>query len=515
MATKFTPRLQLPYPADAAEGWYSAFADFATGVDTALLGVLEANAWAFSALPDATIESDGGTGYQLTLAGPFTAIGRTFGTPVTVLAGSTAMTPTWLLGVTVPTGATAPSTATLTCIPSAATIDPAFRVLGYVNADSSATWWNAGTHAVGATQRLFAVGGGGAGSGEVVEVVLAAGVPVVRTVAPADASTLFVCVPSAGGTVTITLPAVADAALWNAGDRIGVLALGTTPTSYTYVNVTGAAAITLPGAEVESPPGTWTAAHTHLLRARRRGASLLLRTPADAWLPNGVWRVTEAAGAWDYETTSGTAVDRVDLALGTTLPAATSGHVAAWGPRGELIDAASSVELGLTDASYAGDGAHAPVGRLPLSDATARNLTFQANSLLDALNKAYRGEGAITWSGTTTNDTATEIFLGGIASTRYALATSSTVLFQLTATARDNVNNLTKVWLIEAVTSTSSADASAFVRLTPTYRVIDQHSIVGGTNDWAIAVSVNDGDDTFRVTVTGAPGSTIQWLVSN
>jgi hypothetical protein len=163
MATKFTPRLQLPYPADAAEGWYSAFADFATGVDTALLGVLEANAWAFSALPDATIESDGGTGYQLTLAGPFTAIGRTFGTPVTVLAGSTALTPTWLLGVTVPTGATAPSTATLTCVPSAATIDPAFRVLGYVNADSSATWWNAGTHAVGATQRLFAVGGGGGG----------------------------------------------------------------------------------------------------------------------------------------------------------------------------------------------------------------------------------------------------------------------------------------------------------------------------------------------------------------
>jgi hypothetical protein len=118
------------------------------------------------------------------------------------------------------------------------------------------------------------------------------------------------------------------------------------------------------------------------------------------------------------------------------------------------------------------------------------------------------------WKGTTSDAVATEIFVDGVASSRYGLTTSSTSVFELTCIARNNTDNKTKVWTIDAVTTTSSSDGSSIVG-SPTYTIIAQSDVSGGTNDWAISVAVNDPDDTFRITVTGESSKTIQWVVSN
>jgi hypothetical protein len=147
-------------------GWWEVFKDLADGIDAAMLGVMEANAWTFAALPDATIESDGGTGYQLRLRGPCIAVSRTFQTFVTVeYATPLSLTPGWMIVLPVTSGGRASSVASLVLQQNTVPINPDYRVLGYVNADYSITWWNASVLAVGEERALFAFAGGGGGGG--------------------------------------------------------------------------------------------------------------------------------------------------------------------------------------------------------------------------------------------------------------------------------------------------------------------------------------------------------------
>lgn len=169
--------------------------------------------------------------------------------------------------------------------------------------------------------------------------------------------------------------------------------------------------------------------------------------------------------------------------------------------------------VGLSTAAYT--GTNGPDGSVPLTGSGAVDFDFPCNSLIDAINKAYLGGGLVYWSGTTTNDTPAEIFVGGVPSTRYTLTTSSTVVFFLTCVARDNTTNRSKVWEIKGVAQCSSADASDWVDLTPTYTVVDQSDSSGGTDDWDVALSIDDSDESVRVTVTGQTSTTIQWVVYN
>jgi hypothetical protein len=175
---------------------------------------------------------------------------------------------------------------------------------------------------------------------------------------------------------------------------------------------------------------------------------------------------------------------------------------------------ASDGETYFADGGYT--GTQGPDGYIPLTDSGARDFTFPCSSLVDAINKAYIGSGGnFNWSGTTTNDTPTEIFVGGVASARYTLTADSTTYLSLSVIARDNINNRSKVWEVKAVAQRPSVSAADWVRLTPTYTVIDQTDPSGGTNDWNIILSINDPDKTVRVTVTGQTSCTIQWAVLN
>jgi hypothetical protein len=140
---------------------------------------------------------------------------------------------------------------------------------------------------------------------------------------------------------------------------------------------------------------------------------------------------------------------------------------------------------------------------------------FACSSLIDAINKAYIGAGSLCWSGVTGSNTPTEIFLGGVSSTRYALTGNSVTSFALTAVAREAITDKTKVWEIRAVATRTLTGVSSWVRVTPIYTVVDQTDASGGTADWDIALAINDGDDTMRVTVTGQAGLAIGWAVYN
>jgi hypothetical protein len=161
MARQETPRFKFPYPGSTAESWWEVFQDFATGIDTAMLGGLEANAWTFVALPEATIEAAGG-GYQLRLLGPCIALSRTYQTQVTIgYASPLALVPGWVVVVRVTSGARAAATTALELRQNGVPIEADYRVLGYVRADSSIAWWNASVLTVGETARLFSHAGGG------------------------------------------------------------------------------------------------------------------------------------------------------------------------------------------------------------------------------------------------------------------------------------------------------------------------------------------------------------------
>jgi hypothetical protein len=116
------------------------------------------------------------------------------------------------------------------------------------------------------------------------------------------------------------------------------------------------------------------------------------------------------------------------------------------------------------------------------------------------------------WSGVTTTGSVTELFLGGIISTRYTLQSNSTSVFELLCIARDGTNNKSKAWKIQAVAQSSSFGISDLVG-TPTYTVIAQSDLSGGTDDWDISIGVWDLDETVRLYATGAAGITISWSV--
>jgi hypothetical protein len=175
---------------------------------------------------------------------------------------------------------------------------------------------------------------------------------------------------------------------------------------------------------------------------------------------------------------------------------------------------AADGELELADGGYL--GVEGPPDAVPLTDAGARDFLFPCASLVDAINQAYLGVGAVTWSGESTNDTPKEIFVGGVPAARYELSNGSTVSFRLTALARDNVGNRSKVWDIVAVAQCSTGGTVSWVSVaSPSYAVVDQSDSSGGTDDWDLALSLNVPDSTLRVTVTGQTSTTVQWAVFN
>ena len=122
-----------------------------------------------------------------------------------------------------------------------------------------------------------------------------------------------------------------------------------------------------------------------------------------------------------------------------------------------------------------------------------------------------------TWSGTSTNATPTEIFIGGISPTRQDMTADQTDAYLLVVIARDSTLNASKVWHLTCAAQRDSANNSALVD-SVNKEIIAQTDTPGGgsgTDLWDVDATVNDTDETFRITVTGAAVTTITWSVTS
>jgi len=522
VARQETPRFRFPYPGSTAESWWEVFQDFATSIDTTMLGVMEANAWTFVVLPEATVEGDGGGGYQLRLLAPCIALSRTYQTQLTIAnAAPLALVPGWVVVVRVASGARTAASTALELRQNGVPLDPDYRVLGYVQADCAIVWWNASTLAPGETARLFAHAGGG-------DAEWAKGLS------------------SDGGTTYVSMAkAVYDHLAIGNIRQPKVLAIvdptlpppGSPPTGARYILDYATGAVhggwgtgALINDIVQWSGTAWE--HEHAVE----GWSAYVRADLlDAVFLNDPdllhWR-------WKLQRGGGSLQEAYDLGNEIVIPDGggavkvtnedAAGHALELGGTGQRdlysagaldvtavgpLAVKSDDELTLEDGRYT--GGFGPVTTLPMTNAGVLDFVFACSSLVDAINKAYIGAGSLCWSGVTGGATPTEIFLGGVPTTRYALTGNSVTSFALTAVAREAITNKTKVWEIRAVATRTLTGVASWVRVTPTYTVVDQTDASGGTADWDLALAINDGDDTMRVTVTGQAGLSIGWAVYN
>ena len=125
-------------------------------------------------------------------------------------------------------------------------------------------------------------------------------------------------------------------------------------------------------------------------------------------------------------------------------------------------------------------------------------------------NQVNAGTTILHWQGTTTNNTQTEIFLGGVASNRATIGAnrmftgtinvgavmsdSSKAFFshRTVAIKRDNSNNTALVGSVQAVGT-------------------DQNT---GSPSWSAEIDADDTNESLRIRVTGATSETVYWRVT-
>jgi hypothetical protein len=503
MSRQETPRFKLPYPTDTAQSWWETFQDFALSIDTTFLGVMEGNAWAFVALPEATIEAAGG-GYQLRLLGPCVVASRTFQSYLTIAhATPLALTPAWMVVARVTSGAKASAETALELWQNGVPVNPDYRVLGCVLDDYSIAWWNASVLAPGETRQLFAFAGGGGGE------VSVRRPGVLAIVDPTAAPPVG---PTVGDRYILDYAAAPVHAGWGAEALVNDI-VEWTGTAWEHEHaVEGWAAYVradLLDAVFLNDPDL-----LHWRWKLQRGGGSLQEAydlGHEIVIPDGgePVKVTNDDATGHALQLGGTGTRDVYSDAALAVAAGTTLDLTAGGAMALKADG----ELTLEDGRYT--GGFGPVTNLPMTNTGVLDFIFACSSLIDAINKAYIGAGSLCWSGVTGSNTPTEIFLGGVPTTRYALTGNSVTSFALTAVAREAITDKTKVWEIRAVATRTLAGVSSWVRVTPTYTVVDQTDASGGTADWDIALAINDGDDTMRVTVTGQAGLSIGWAVYN
>jgi len=475
MTTSHTPRFSLPIPTWNADWqkWQQVFETFATGVDSTLFSLLEHTTLLPRVLPTVSI-----TGDVFSQSGPAQFVSRTLQVAIEVGPNSLTLIPGSLVCAHLLSGAVGPQAIEWELRITSTEADADLVVFGVVGDDYAITWYNGARLVPGTPMALFAFAGGGGGASSLQEAY--------------------------NGGASIAIPVGGDPVRVNNG-------------------VTGAPAIVLGGA---GPQRLSADGDLELSDGNYYGEI----GPADA-IP------LTSVGARDFTFACASLVDAINKAYGSGgsgslqdaydagssigIPVGGDPVTINNGQAGEpalLLEGTgpqrvkAEGELELADGGYL--GIEGPPDALPLSDPTARDFVFPCESLIDGINQAYLGAGAVAWSGYTNNDTPTELFVRGVALERHVLPVGSTVSFQLTAIARDNLGNRSKVWTVTAVVQVSIGGTPSWVSIaSPAYAVVDQSDSSGGTDDWDIAVSLNAPDRTFRVTVTGQTSTSIQWAV--
>jgi len=118
-----------------------------------------------------------------------------------------------------------------------------------------------------------------------------------------------------------------------------------------------------------------------------------------------------------------------------------------------------------------------------------------------------------TWQGDTTNNTPTEIYVGGVSLARKSVLVDAATAYDFCITALNSAQTGSKTWRVECTVIRDNADNTSFVDV-PVVTILAQTDVSGGgsgTDLWDVAVTVDDSDDTIVLTVTGQAATNIGW----
>lgn len=110
----------------------------------------------------------------------------------------------------------------------------------------------------------------------------------------------------------------------------------------------------------------------------------------------------------------------------------------------------------------------------------------------------------IGFRGSTTDDTPSEIFCGGVANQRCTVRASSAMSFNIIVTARDNTANEVAKYSFDGLIKRDGAGNTVLSYLTTNVDYEDDAT-------WDCAVTADDVNEALIITVTGDADNTVQW----
>ncbi len=110
------------------------------------------------------------------------------------------------------------------------------------------------------------------------------------------------------------------------------------------------------------------------------------------------------------------------------------------------------------------------------------------------------------WSGSTANDSETEIFLGGVASTRLTLTADSIVGFDIMVVGRDNTNNDCAMYKFTGAIKRDGANNTVLVGSSPIKEEIAENDLA-----WDVNITADDVNEALVIKVIGDAANTVSW----
>lgn len=129
---------------------------------------------------------------------------------------------------------------------------------------------------------------------------------------------------------------------------------------------------------------------------------------------------------------------------------------------------------------------------------------------IDITSPNYRRIAFLGWGGTTSNATATEIFLSAVANQRAAIGVGSAFVFSIQVVARQNSTDVTKAWELTGLIKNTSAGVCSLVG-TVAKNVVAADAAAA---TWDVAATADNTNDALILTVTGEAAKTITWAAS-
>jgi hypothetical protein len=116
------------------------------------------------------------------------------------------------------------------------------------------------------------------------------------------------------------------------------------------------------------------------------------------------------------------------------------------------------------------------------------------------------GHSILQWYGDTTDETETEIFLGGTTNKRATVLASSAFMYSINVVAYDSTNNVGMTFEIKGGIKRNASNNTSLIGISTT-TIISQD----GTPGWTITASADTVNNSLVLKVTGAAETTIKW----